>query len=287
MKYSILLLAAASLWCAEESTRTIERSFPLTGSGRAVFVCGMSGAINVTAADSNEVRFTVREKLSAPSRERLEELKKEIDVVFSQEPGAVRAGVKGPWSSRECGRRDGETRNENRRRWDGNETRIEHEFTVSVPRDARLELRNVNGSINVADTTGGYSVQTVNGGIRMTDVEGAGEVATVNGGVLAVYRKNPEADTKFRTVNGKLNLYFQPSLNADFKMKTVNGKAFTDFDMTPIPGSAGSSERGQGMKVIHRHGTLGELRAGNGGTKISTETVNGEILIHSLAKGRP
>ncbi len=108
---------------------------------------------------------------------------------------------------------------------------------------------------------------------------------TVNGTVEATYRQNPAADTKFRTVNGKLDLYFQPSLSADFHVKTLNGKAYTDFDMTSIP--SGSPEETKGMKVIHRRGTSGALRAGNGGPKISTETVNGSILIHSLAKGRP
>jgi adenylylsulfate kinase-like enzyme len=116
MKYSLFLLAAASLWCAEESSRTIEKSFPLTGNARRVQVCMVSGAMKVTASDGNEVRFTIREKISASSRDRLEELKKETDVVFAQEAGIVRAGVKGPWASRECG--SSQTRNENRRKWD-------------------------------------------------------------------------------------------------------------------------------------------------------------------------
>lgn len=285
MKYSLLLIAAASLWSAEEFTRTIEKSFPLSGNARSLFVCGMNGGINVTGSGGNEVRFSVREKLGASSAERLDELKKETDVVFTQEAGAIRAGVKGPWSNNDCSHRDGQNRKEGRRRWDGNETRIEHEFTVTVPHDVRLELRNVNGGIRVTGTTGAYSVHTVNGSIHMSDVEGAGDVNTVNGTVQAVYRANPNSDTKFRTVNGKLDLYFQPSLNADFRMKTVNGKAYTDFEMTAIAG--GSSADSKGMKVIHRRGTSGELRAGNGGPKISTETVNGSILIHSLAKGRP
>ena len=286
MKYGTILLAVASVWGAEEASRTIEKSFPLTGNNRSVAVCGMNGSLKVTATDSNEVRFTVRERLAAPSRGQLEELKKEVDFVITQEAGAIRAGVKGPWSNRECGaRRDESATRERRRNWDGRETRIEHEIAVSVPRDAKLEIRTINGGIEVNGTSGAYTVQTVNGGIHMTDVAGAGEVNTVNGTVEATYRQNPAADTKFRTVNGKLDLYFQPSLSADFHVKTLNGKAYTDFDMTSIP--SGSPEETKGMKVIHRRGTSGALRAGNGGPKISTETVNGSILIHSLAKGRP
>ncbi|HEU0120332.1 MAG TPA: hypothetical protein VFQ91_07400 [Bryobacteraceae bacterium] len=286
MKYPILLLAAASLWSAEEATRTIQKSFPLSGAQRSVFVCGINGGIRVSADGGNEVRFSIDEKLEAPSREVLDILKREVDVVFTHEGGAVRAGVKGPWSDRDCSSRDQGGRREGRR-WEGRDTRIVHKFNVSVPRDAAIEIRTVNGGIEITGTSGPYKVNTVNGSIHLSDVENAGEVNTVNGTVQAVYRANPSNDTKFRTVNGKLDLYFQPSLNADFQMKTVNGKAFTDFDMTSIPTAASTESGSAGMKVIHRRGTLGQLRAGNGGPRISTETVNGSILIHSLAKGRP
>ena len=283
MKRFNVLVAAVAAWGAEEATRTIEKTVPLGANG-SLAVCGMNGSIRVTASDGNDVRFTVKERLAAPTRERLEELKKEVDFVITSETGSVRAGVKGPWSNRECGRRDDQPRSENRRRWEWNETKIEHEVNVTAPRGARLEVRTVNGGIEVTGTTGAYTVTTVNGGIKMSDVAGAGEVSTVNGTVVATYQRNPTAETKFRTVNGKLDLYFQPSLSADFHVKTVNGKAYTDFDMSAI----GSTEpTAAGMKVIHRRGTSGALRAGNGGPKISTETVNGSILIHSIEKGRP
>ncbi|MBI2689737.1 MAG: hypothetical protein HYX27_25800 [Acidobacteria bacterium] len=288
MKYSILILAAASLWCAEEFTRTIEKSFSLSGGARSVFVCGINGPIKVTAADASEVRFTVHEKLRAPDQQRLDEMKRYVDVVFTQESGGVRAGVKGPWSDRDCSNPDRTGRNESNRRWDDwRDMSWSHEFIVTVPRNAQIELRSVNGSIDVNGTSGAYKVTTVNGGVRMTDVEGSGELSTVNGTVQAVYKSNPPADSKFRTVNGKLDLYFQPSLSADFTLKTLNGKAYTDFDMTSIPLAAAASEETRGMKVIHRRGTTGALRAGSGGPKFSMETVNGSILIHSLAKGRP
>jgi hypothetical protein len=285
MKYTLLFIAAASLFAAEESSRTIAKSFPLSGNARRVRVCGMNGSIRVTAAAINEVRFSIEEKLSASTRERLEELKKESDVVFAQEAGMVRAAVKGPWSSGECGEGGNRRSRQERNKWDWKDNKVEHQFTVTVPADAQLELQSVNGSLHVTGTAGRYWLQTVNGSIHMTDVEGAGDVATVNGTVQAVYRKNPGADTKFRTVNGKLDLYFQPALSADFEVKTVNGKAYTDFEMAAVA-SAREPET-QGMKVIHRRGSSGQLRAGTGGPKIITETVNGSILIHSLEKGRP
>lgn len=277
MKLVIFILAAA-LGGAEQFSRTIEKSFPLTGNSRAVVVCGTNGGIEVTGTDGNEVRFTVKEELEADSAERLEELKKTVEVAFRAEAGTVTAAMKGPWGGEDCG---GKSRREDRR-WDYKSTRVKQTMTVAAPRDARVELRMVNGSIHVTGMRGAYEVRTVNGGITMEGLEGAGEVRTVNGTVKAVYRKNPGAETQFRTVNGKLDLYFQPPLNADFSVKTVNGKAYTDFDMTAV----GAPEETKGMKVIHRRGASGTLRAGSGGVKISTETVNGSILIHSLEKER-
>lgn len=277
MKLMIFVLAAA-LGAAEQFSRTIEKSFPLTGNSRAVVVCGTNGGIEVTGTDGNEVRFTVKEELEAGSAERLEELKKAVEVAFRAEGGTVTAAMKSPWSGDECG---GKARGEGRR-WDYKTTRVKQTMTVSAPRDARVELRTVNGSIQVTGMRGAYAVRTVNGGITMEGLEGSGEVRTVNGTVKAVYRKNPTAETQFKTVNGKLDLYFQPPLNADFSMNTVNGKAYTDFDMT----ATGTTEEAKGMKVIQRRGGTGTLRAGSGGVKISTETVNGSILIHSLEKER-
>jgi hypothetical protein len=95
MRQIILLVAAVAAWSAEESSRTIEKTVPLGANG-SLAVCGMNGPVRVTAGDGNDVRFTVRERISAPTRERLEELKKEVDFVSAAAGGGGRAVGGGP-----------------------------------------------------------------------------------------------------------------------------------------------------------------------------------------------
>lgn len=290
MKPLLPFLLLPALFGAEESSRTIQKSFRLTGQERVVTVCGVNAGIQVTAGSGDQATFSVEEKLSAPDAAKLEELKRSVSVDFYEAPGAVHAGIRMPGSDRNCADPDRSgNRNSDRKDRDfWRDIRIHHQFTVTVPKNARIELKTVNGGIEVRQTAGAYKVNTVNGSIKMEDVESAGEVRTVNGGVVAVYKNNPNGETSFQTVNGKLNLYFQPTLNADFTFKTVNGRVFTDFDMAALSeNSASATSDSNGRRVIHRRRNHGSLRAGNGGPKVSMQTVNGEILIHSLAKGRP
>ena len=281
MRATLLILLAVPAWCDVESKRTIEKSMPLAAGG-TLHVCGLNGSVRIEPGSGAEVRFSVHEKLKGDTQRDLDELKSEIDVVITGDAQHVRAGVKGPWSDGVCGT---ETKRKSNS-WSGRDKEFSHEFIVQAPRDARLEISSVNGSLEIKDMRGDYKLRTVNGSIKLNDAEGSGEINTVNGTVTAVFRNNPRSDTSLKTVNGKLALYLQPTLNADFSMKTVNGSAYTDFDMTPI-GTSGGSETKSGNKIVYKRGNNVNMRAGNGGPKITAETVNGSVLLHSLAKGRP
>lgn len=280
MRTALLLLLAVPAWCDVESKRTVEKTLPLAANG-TLHVCAINGSVRIEPGGNAEVRFTVHEKLKGETQADLDELKREIDVVITGDAQHARAGVKGPGSDGVCG---AETKRKSN--WSGRDKQYSHEFIVQAPRDAKIEISSVNGSLDIKDMRGDYKLKTVNGSIKLNDAEGSGEINTVNGSVTAVYRNNPRSDTSLKTVNGKLALYLQPTLNADFAMKTVNGSAFTDFDMTPI-GTSGSTETKAGNKITYKRGSSVQMRAGNGGPKISAETVNGSVMLHSLAKGRP
>jgi len=284
MKMSAFLFLAACLVNAEEFNRTIEKSLPMPPNG-ILDVCNINGSIRIEPGGGSEVRFSIREHIEAPSREKMDGVKRGTDVVFNQDGNRVKAGVKGPWSDVPCGEKSS-----GRRRWEsGRGIEIVHEMTIQAPRDVRFEISTVNGGVELKDSRGDYQLKTVNGSVKLTDAEGSGSVTTVNGSVTAVYRNNPRSDSQFKTVNGKVELYLQPGLNAEFHMKTVNGSAYTDFDMTPIftEFTTRSTNSNTPGKIVYKRGNAIALRAGNGGAKLTAETVNGSVLLHSLAKGRP
>lgn len=281
MKLSLLVLCVAAL-PAEEVKRMIEKTLPLPPNG-VLEVCNINGSIRIEPGGANQVQFSITERIEAPSSERVREIQQETDVVFKTEGNRLKAGVKGPWSDVPCGEKGGSKRD-----WKGGRgVEISHEMTIRAPRDAKFEISTINGSMELKDSRGDYQLKTVNGSVKLTDAEGSGTVTTVNGTVVAVYRNNPRSDSSFKTVNGKVELYLQPGLNADFHMKTVNGSAYTDFEMTAIGEASGGATRSEGGKIVYRRGNRIAMRAGNGGPKLTAETVNGSVMLHSLAKGRP
>jgi hypothetical protein len=259
---TFLLLAALV-----QDTRTIEKTF--TGV-RSIEVENIKGPINVVATSSNDVKLVAKETLGADTRERLDELKKKIKLEFTQDGASAHAIVDSPC---QCRNRWGEEDN-----WRENE--IRYEFELQVPRGAYVYLKTVSGDIHVEGVEGGYRVRNVNGSIDMKEVAGSGEAYTVNGKVDVTLKRNPEKDTRFGSLNGSVDVYFQPKLNADFRLKTFNGSIFSDFEMTSLPNTPGTTERRNG-KFVYKSTKGSMARVGQGGPVITMDGFNGTMHIRS------
>jgi len=154
------------------------------------------------------------------------------------------------------------------------------DFDIEVPSDIELVLRTVNrGDIQVKKTTGDYDIRGLNGGIEMDDVAGSGMVSTLNGKVKVTYTRNPAKDTKYHTLNGSVDIFFRGTPDADMQFHKLNGEIFTDFELTMLPVSGNSSDTNG--KWIYRSNREIAGRAGRGGPKLSFETLNGSIRLHS------
>ena len=129
MKIMTGLFCAIAL-CGEDR-QVIDRSFTLPAGPRTVEIRGISGYIRVTGTEGNGVTFHVEQRLDARTSEGLVRLREEVKLRFTESGGVVRAEVE---------KRD--------RDWEKGQ-KIEHDFTVTVPRDVRLIIRNVNGEITV------------------------------------------------------------------------------------------------------------------------------------------
>ncbi len=241
-----------------------------------LIVDDITGAIEVTASSGNSVEVDVEKILSAWSQDRLALAKKEISLAERRQGGLLDLTVDGPFRCH-CG--------DNSIHFDGHDLyQFTYNFKVQVPQQIRLDLRTVNHSdISVSGTSGDFRIRNVNGGIEMSNIEGSGTVSTVNGPVKVTFAKNPTAATSFKSVNGTLDVSFRSGLNADVKFKTMNGDVFTDYPVSALPVAAEQPEHHGGMNVWRRNRASG-VRIGNGGTELSFETLNGEILIRNTEK---
>jgi len=244
---SFVLVTAGWVAAGAGYEEIVDQSYPLAAGG-SVALENVNGDVSIEVWERDEVRVYAVKSASSP--ELLDELQVKVDA------GRDRVFIDTRYPSMR-GSDDGQRRF----------TRVE--YTVTVPRTATLdEIELVNGNLTVVGVEGGIDAATVNGNIMVRDCAGSASLGTVNGGIEAhIDRLSFDNRLDLEAVNGRLDLYLASSLGADLMADTVNGSLKNDFGIEVRKGKyVGSDFRGS---------------VGGGGAKVSLETVNGPINVHS------
>jgi hypothetical protein len=264
-----MLLLILSLFSASvEDREIIERSFPNTTK---LLVDNINGSIHVTGVSGSSLHFKAEKQVTAESPEALAEGKRDVKLDVSTQGSFVRLYVDGPFREHDRGRQ-----------FYGYQ--VKFDYDIQVPMGAELILKTVNGGeITVKGAAGTFDVRHVNGAVTMENISGSGTVGSVNGPIKVFFTRNPTEPTKIRTVNGGVDVHFQSPLNADMKFKTVNGHVYTDFDVLPLPVSAGTTETRNG-RFIYKGDRSQSGRIGKGGPELDFETVNGNVRLQTKSE---
>ncbi len=249
----------------------IQKSFTLPAAGhKSLEIDNVWGSIEVVADTTDKVELTVARTNQAESKEKLERAKKEVTLEVSQEEGALKLYVNGPFRC-QC--------DDCRHSRDDEGYRVKMDFLVHVPRDIDIKVKTVNeGRVKVSNINGSFVVRNVNGDIEMVNMAGSGTARTVNGPVIVSFRQNPRENSDFKTVNGNVEIRFAHDLSADFRFKTFNGGIYSDFPVTSLPVHAIEAEH-KGSKVVYRADRFTGARVNAGGPEIQIENLNGDIRI--------
>jgi len=249
----------------------IQKSFVMPAAGpKSLDIDNVWGSIQVIADAADKVDMTVARTTQAESKEKLAQAKKEVTLDITQQDGALKLYVNGPFRC-QC--------DNCRHSRDDDGYRVKMDFQLHVPRDIDINLKTVNeGRVSVRDTNGNFLVRNVNGDIEMDNIAGSGTARTVNGPVTVSFRQNPRQNSDFKTVNGNIELRFPHDLSADFRLKTFNGGIFSDFPVTALPVHAIQEEH-DGGKMVYRADRFTEVRVNSGGPQIQIENLNGDIRI--------
>jgi DUF4097 and DUF4098 domain-containing protein YvlB len=227
----------------EQSSQT----YALSASGR-VSLENINGDVHIRAWDRNEVRIEAV-KL-APSQGELNEARVEVDA--SQQAISIRTRYPD----------------------DANTNRSRVEFTVMVPRAARLdEIRLINGAVDIDGVTGEVNASSVNGPVRAQHIAGDTHLSTVNGTLEATFEKlNGAKRISMNSVNGSIVITIPFDAHAEFNARNVSGGIDNDFGIPVARGRMAGSQL---------HGVLK-----GGGTRINLNNVNGPICIFPAVHGR-
>lgn len=234
-------------------TEEFHQTYALTADGR-VELDNINGAVHISSWDRNEVKVDAVKY--ADTKQRLEEAKIEVDS--GKEYLSIR--TKYPNHNHDWN-------------WGSHNNPAEVEYTLTVPRTARLdEIKLINGSLDVAGVTGEVRASCINGRLEAKDLAGRAQLSTVNGSLDAKFDQLAGKEVELNSVNGSVDLTIPSDSNAVVEASTISGGINNDF----------------GMHVDHHRFVGHELRGelGTGGTHIKLANVNGRVAIHHAQDGR-
>ncbi|MBL7074587.1 DUF4097 family beta strand repeat protein [candidate division KSB1 bacterium] len=254
---SLLPLNAVSL--AAERTELVGKDYPFNPDGE-IILRNTNGSVSVQSWDEARVKIEAQKNVRGLSPHRAEEYLQEVKIDIEGDENSLTIdtycpGISKPWNFF--------------RFLFGGYPRVKVEYQIWVPRECDLELKTVNGGIDVSSVTGDLSINTTNGGIDTRDCRGSLRARTTNGGIrveLTEFGHDDAMDCS--TTNGGIKAYLPEDLRADVYARTTNGSIETDFPIE-IQG------RFTGKRV--------EGKINGGGGSVELTTTNGSIKILTLS----
>lgn len=231
-------------------TDEFHQTYALTPDGR-VELENINGSVRISTWDQNQVKVDAVKY--ADSKERLDEAHIEIDS------GKDYVSIRTTYPDHD--------------HWGGNVNPASVEYTLTVPRSARLdEIKLINGSLDISGAHGEVHASCINGKLEAHNLAGRAELSTINGRLDARFDELPASYVDLKSVNGSVEVTIPSDSKAEIEANTVSGGIENDF----------------GLHVNHHrfigHDLRGEL--GTGGPRIKLENVNGRIEIRHASDGR-
>ncbi|MGH8249569.1 MAG: DUF4097 family beta strand repeat-containing protein [Steroidobacteraceae bacterium] len=133
---------------------------------------------------------------------------------------------------------------------------------------AQVRTENVSGSTDVTGIKGSYEGETVSGDINVS-IAGADRLrlATVSGDATAIAQLTAGAHVEMESVSGELTLTLKPPVDADFDLESFSG----DIEACFGPKARDKSKFSPGSEL--------SFTQGNGGARVTAQTLSGEISI--------
>jgi len=233
-------------------TEEFHQTYAITSDGR-IELDNINGDVRISSWDRNEVKVDAIKY--ADTKERLDEAKIEVDS------GKDYLSIRTKYPS-----------HDNNWNWGSRNNPASVEYTLTVPRKARLDdIKLINGALNVTGVSGEVRASCINGRLEAHDLAGRAKLETINGRLDARFAQLAGQDVELGSVNGSLELTIPSDSNAEVQASTVSGSIGNDF----------------GLRVNnHRyvgHDLRGEL--GTGGAHIRLSNVNGHIEIRHAQDG--
>jgi hypothetical protein len=227
--------------------------------GGEVRVNNTNGLISVTPWDKDSVEVYAEIEVKARNRGDAEDFMNRVEILIDQHSGQLLVEAEYPKAMGGDGL------------WDwifGRKPHVKVEFWLRVPSRTDLQLKSVNGGVDVQDVEGRASLRTTNGSVEADGMKGSVRAQTVNGRIqVGLSRVDVDEKMSFHTTNGSIRLYLPEDIQADIEASTTNGNISTDFPLEV----QGKFNRKRIRGCINGGGGFIDLHTVNGSIQISEE----------------
>ncbi len=226
------------------------QTYPLTANGR-VALDNINGAVHISVWDQNQI------KVDAVKRADDEEGLKNMEIRV--EPREDSISISTHYRS-------------NDNHWGDRHHYSDVEYTLTVPRNARLdEIKLINGPLDVTGVLGEVRASCINGKLTAKGLGNEAKLSTINGPLDANFDKLPASGIELTSVNGPVELTLPSDAKASIEAATVHGHIGNEFGLHTSNHFVGHNLNGQ---------------LGGGGTHIRLNNVNGTIDVRHANDGR-
>lgn len=235
------------------------RTYPVAAAGRLEII-NVNGRITAEATDGPAVEVRAERSAKAATDEGARDLLRRIEMREELGEGRIRVEVRPPRTSGPSGH--------------------EIKWTIKVPHGVAVDLRTINGGVNMNGLQGDIRARSTNGGITGTAIAAtAVDAAVTNGGVEIELAKAVTSGTfELEAVNGGVSLSLPSESKVDIAARCVNGGISVDGLDVQVSGEDQARER-KGLEFAKTFRRRMDGQLNGGGARISMETVNGGVKI--------
>jgi outer membrane protein insertion porin family len=156
-------------------------------------------------------------------------------------------------------------------------------YEVMIPEHMNLELKSIDGSINVMGNRGSERITTVDGNIDIRDMIGSVSAKTIDGNISAVVRLDSESS--FFTTDGSIDIYIEDEFSVPISARTISGSINVVIPEGYSADLDASVLSGQVVSYIPIDGSVEDrsIKGGifGGGPKLKLRSTDGTISIRT------
>ena len=238
----LLLMLAAAVAGADEDGFTARRTDRFNATlppGSTLRIENVSG--DIAAAPGKEFTAVVTLSVTAPTKQRAEELLQATTIFQKRENEELTLRSIWPYAERGSGKSSPRDARDSHLRIRRHETRCEDckitaQYQVTIPAGVRAVLHTVNGDVRADGPDADLEAQSVNGAVRITGARRGLSAESVNGKIdVALQSLPPSATLHAKTVNGSVLVTLPKDARFDLAASTMNGTISSTF---PLPARA-------------------------------------------------